>query len=114
MRKLLLTAAALAVGAVLTATSSQAGGERKDWVCWMQPSGVSECAWLKHRHYHIHVMRAHRHERDCNHCAIPFKLDHDKIEHLDDEHVNTKTMRAYHDATVYGDSVRKNAHKKGH
>lgn len=114
MRKLLMTAAVLAAGALALTTNANAGGSRNDWVCWMQPSGTTECAWLKKHHYHVHMMRPHRHGRNCDHCAVPGKLDHGKIHHFDDEGVNTATMRSYHDVTLYGDKERKNAHKHGH
>lgn len=110
MRTLIISAALVAVAVVTAPVASEAGGKKKDWICWMQPSGTSDCAWLENDHYHIHVMRAHRHQRDCNHCAVPFTLDDDKIHHIGDEGISTKTMRPFHDAAVYG-SKHRNSYK---
>lgn len=105
MRKLLIAMAATAAGLTTLSTSSLA---KDDWVCWMQPSGVTACAWVTDP-YHVRDVpwKPHRHKdiRKCKHCAVDFTLSHGSIDDLSRK-VDTSTMRRFHDATLYGEKYR--------
>lgn len=110
MRRFILTAGAVvaaAVGSMAMSTASMAGGD-SDWVCWMQPIGVTACGWVKDP-YHVRDVqwKPHRHKnvQKCRHCSVDFSLTHANISDLG-HHVDNSTMRRFHDATLYGDKYR--------
>ncbi len=107
MRRTLMAAGALALGSMALSSASFAGG-REDWVCWMQPHGVTACASMPDP-YHVRdvTWKPHQHKdwASCRHCAVDFKLTHRNIDDLGRKTDNS-TMRAYHDATLYGKKYR--------
>lgn len=109
MRRFIIAAGALAAATGCVALSSASyAGERMDWACWMQPHGVTDCAWMPEP-YHVRDVewKPHRHTdmQKCRHCAVDFTLTHRNIGDLV-EKTDNASMRAYHDATLYGDKYR--------
>lgn len=105
MRRVLIGAAAAVSALMAFSTASQA---KDDWVCWMQPSGVTACAWVSDP-YHVRdtPYKPHRHKdiRKCKHCSVDFVLSNGGIYDLSHK-VDTSTMRRFHDATLYGEKYR--------
>lgn len=111
MRKItaLLGAAAVGALAILTqASPSLAGGRGADYVCWMQTSGVTACAYLPEP-YEVRDIdyKPHRHKdrKRCTHCYVDSQLTHRNIRDLS-RYTDASSMRRGHDMTVFGDKVR--------
>lgn len=104
MHKRIVTAAILLAACVGLSVTAQAGGKRDDWVCWTGKDGATDCADLPEP-YRVRDIpgKPHRHadRRHCKHCAVDFRLSHRNIDSFDN-YVDTRNMRAYHGATLYG------------
>lgn len=103
---------AAAFAFLLALSTSVAANGKKDWVCWMQPSGVTQCKSLQRHpdeHYFVSgVTKPHKHEglkQPCRHCSVDFRLNEDNIDSMSD-YTDTTTMRSAHDATLYGSKQR--------
>lgn len=103
-----LFAAAAAVAALAMAGPASAGGRTNDYVCWMQPSGVTACAYLPEP-YEVRDVeyKPHRHQdrKRCMHCYVDGQLTKRNIRDLS-RYTDTSTMRRTHDMTLFGDKVR--------
>lgn len=83
---------------------------KKDWVCWMTPSGIASCAHLPEP-YHVRdiPMKPHKHDglmQPCRHCSVDFTLTHPNIHDLGN-YTDNSSMRRFHDATLYGEKKRR-------
>lgn len=99
---------AFAAAGLLAITPAKAGG-KNDWVCWMTPSSIAQCAHLPEP-YHVRdiPMKPHKHDglmQPCRHCSVDFTLTHPNIHDLGN-YTDNATMRRFHDATLYGKKKR--------
>ncbi|MGQ0673865.1 MAG: hypothetical protein ACT4N2_13445 [Hyphomicrobium sp.] len=111
MRRTSILASALALATTCTfafSTPSSAAGRSDDWVCWMQPSGVTTCAYVPEP-YHVRDIpykpHKHRNSQKCRHCSVDFRLSHPNIRDFGN-YLDNSTMRRFHDATLYGEKYR--------
>ncbi|MEQ8825160.1 MAG: hypothetical protein RIC14_12380 [Filomicrobium sp.] len=103
MRKLWAVAIAAMITLTFTLSVSKPAeaGIRKYMICWMTPSGVSDCAWLP-RNYRLYWVRKpfcnakHR----CWKGTVRFALTRKRIAYLS-RYVDTTSMFPTHTATIY-------------
>jgi hypothetical protein len=105
MRKTLL-AAAVATTVMTLMPAFALAGSRSYYVCWMQPSGTSECANLPDDYQIGGVKKPYCNEAQrCNKGSVDFALTHSTIACLS-QYVDTSTMKPTNWATVYAPSHR--------
>lgn len=100
MRNALL-ALAIAVGGTLPMPAASQAGSSRYYVCWMQPSGTTDCAYLPDD-YHIRGVRKPycNEAKRCTKGTVDFRLTHSTIACLS-QYVDTSTMKPTNDATIY-------------
>ena len=109
MRKLVLLSSVAAAAVFGTMALSSASIAGNDWVCWMQPSGVTACGALPEP-YHVRDIpyKPHKHnglQMPCRHCSNDFRLTHPNIADFGN-YTDNATMRRFHDASMYGSKIR--------
>lgn len=105
MRQFLLAISAAAT-AVMLLPNAAAAGSRSYYVCWMQPSGTTECANLPDDYMIGGVAKPYCNEADrCKKGSVDFTLTRSTISCLS-QYVDTSTMKPTNAATVYAPSHR--------
>ncbi len=102
MRAFLAVAAAMLFAFSLTTitTDTAEAGLKRYMICWMTPSGVSDCAWLP-RHYRLSWVRKPYCSRShCRNGTVSFTLTRSRIRCLG-AFVDTSAMFPTHTATIY-------------
>lgn len=109
MRTFIIAAGAIAAAACGSMALSGAALAKKDFVCWMTPSSIAQCAYLDEP-YHVRDVqwKPHKHKGfklPCKHCSVDGTLTHANINDLSN-YGDGSTMRRYHDVTLYGEKYR--------